>query len=233
MKITAITGTAVNGCTRAMMDLFLEGFRKDGAQIVSFTLPKDAPPYCMGCKTCFFQGEDKCPHADKVLPIWNAMLAADLIVLAYPVYALRAPAQVKALLDHLCVHWFVHRPDPGMFQKRAVILTQAIGIFYRAAIKDVSTSLSWLGVSDIRALGAGLLEGVYWNELSGKRRGRITRRIQRLAARYKTERTPRMSLLVRMKFFLTMQMHRMFSKKQETLSRDDQYWADTFFLKAR
>ena len=233
MKITAITGTGVKGCTRAMMDTFLDAVRREGDEIAAFTLPQDAPPYCLGCKTCFFHGEDKCPHADKVLPIWQSMLASDLIVLAYPVYALRAPAQVKALLDHLCVHWFVHRPDPRMFHKRAVILTQAIGFIYRAAIRDTATSLSWLGVSDIGKLGAGLLEGVYWNELSEKRRGKITRRVQRLAAQYRTVRKPAMSLKVRMKFFVTMRMHRMFSKKQETLSRDDQYWVDTFFSKAR
>ena len=104
-----------------------------------------APPYCTGCKTCFFHGEDKCPHADKVLPLWQAMLRADLIVFSYPVYALRAPAQVKSLLDHLCVHWFVHRPKPAMFPKHAVILTQAIGFFYRAALRDVENKpvLAW------------------------------------------------------------------------------------------
>ncbi|WP_207204781.1 NAD(P)H-dependent oxidoreductase [Miniphocaeibacter massiliensis] len=36
-----------------------------------------------------------------VQPIWNKMLESDLIIFAYPVYVLRAPAQVKSLLDNL------------------------------------------------------------------------------------------------------------------------------------
>jgi multimeric flavodoxin WrbA len=43
------------------------------------------------------------------------MTDVDLIVFAYPVYALRAPGQVKALLDHFAVHWMVHRPKSEMF----------------------------------------------------------------------------------------------------------------------
>jgi len=76
MKIVAITGTNVNGCTHRMVALFLDGLR-EGNTIESFVLPKDGPPYCLGCKTCFLQDEALCPHADTVLPIWNAMLADD------------------------------------------------------------------------------------------------------------------------------------------------------------
>lgn len=227
MRIAAITGTDVKGCTHQMMALFLGGLRQ-GNTVESFTLPKDGPPYCTGCKTCFFHSEDKCPHADKVMPIWQAMLNADLIVLAYPVYALRAPAQVKALLDHLCVHWFVHRPDPAMFSKRAVIITQAIGIFYRAALKDAATSLSWLGISDIRKLGVGLMEGVYWDKLSKKRRDKIAKRIRRLSARMQTEKPASMSLRVRLKFTMSKLLHRKLSKGPEPLSADDRYWKERF-----
>lgn len=42
------------------------------------------------------------------MPVWNAVLAADLLVFAYPVYALRVPGQMKSLLDHFACHWMVH-----------------------------------------------------------------------------------------------------------------------------
>ena len=228
MNVVAITGTGVKGCTHRMMQLFLDGLG-EGNEVRSFVLPGDGPPYCLGCKTCFFHGEDQCPHADTVMPVWQAMLNADLIVLAYPVYALRAPAQVKALLDHLCVHWFVHRPDPRMFSKRAVILTQAIGFIYRAALKDVSTSLSWLGVSDIRKLGVGLMEDVYWDKLSQKRRDTITKKVLRLSARIqRADSKPSMSLSVWQKFTVCKLMHRKFAKDPEPLSADDRYWKEHF-----
>ena len=198
MNIVAITGTNVNGCTQRMMDLFLTNLGQ-GHTIRSFVLPKDGPPYCLGCKTCFLKDEALCPHADTVLPIWDAMLWADLIVFAYPVYALRAPAQVKALLDHLCSHWFVHRPKPEMFGKRAVIIAQAIGKLNRGAIADVSTSLKWLGVSAIRTLNIGLMGDVFWEKLSQKRRDSITRKLTRLAAHCNAAKPARMALNIRMR----------------------------------
>lgn len=87
---------------------------------------------------------------------FGAMLDCDLLVFNSPVYALRTTAQMKCLLDHLCVHWMVHRPDERMFNKKAVIITNAIGVFNGGAQKDIATSLMWLGVSDIKKLGIGL-----------------------------------------------------------------------------
>lgn len=225
MNIVAITGTNVNGCTKRMTDLFLAGMG-GGHAVRSFVLPNDGPPYCLGCKTCFLKGEAHCPHADTVAPIWDAMLSADLIVIAFPVYALRAPAQVKALLDHLCAHWFVHRPKPAMFSKRAVIIAQAIGILNRAAIKDVSTSLSWLGVSAIRTLSVGLMEDIFWDKLSTGRREKIERKLRRLARSCQAQKPARMSLAVRTRFQICKLLHRSLVNKGGTLSADDRYWVD-------
>ncbi|HPJ01474.1 MAG TPA: NAD(P)H-dependent oxidoreductase [Candidatus Limiplasma sp.] len=225
MNIVAITGTNGNGCTQRMMDLFLKGLGP-GHTIRPFVLPKDGPPYCLGCKTCFLKDEALCPHADTVLPIWEAMLQADMLVFAYPVYALRAPAQVKALLDHLCAHWFVHRPKPAMLNKRAVIIAQAIGKLNRGAIADVSTSLKWLGVSAIRTLNIGLMEDVFWEKLSQKRRDSITRRITRLAAHCRTAKPARVALNTRLRLQLCKIIHRSLVKKGEPLSADDRYWVD-------
>ena len=91
-----------------MKEMFLENF--DNSHEVVQYYPKDMPEFCIGCKNCFMRGENLCPHFEKVSPIWNSILSAYLIVFAYPVYALRAPASIKSLLDHLCVHWMVHRP---------------------------------------------------------------------------------------------------------------------------
>jgi len=70
---------------------------------------------------------------------------------------------MKALLDHLCVHWMVHRPDDRMFQKKAVILTNAIGWIQGGAQKDIATSLKWLGVSQVKKL-----EFRSWKTRSGR-----------------------------------------------------------------
>lgn len=138
---------------------------------------------------------------------------------------------MKSLLDHLCVHWMVHRPDDRMFTKKAVILTNAIGVFNGDAQKDIATSLMWLGVSNIKKLGIGLMEGVIWNELSEKRRKNIIGKTQKLAKRHKREYAARKGLKVSVLFAITTMMHQAISKKEETLSADNQHWLDKGWIK--
>lgn len=230
MKVTVINGTEVKGCTYNIKETFIEVLR-EGNEITEFYLPKDLPYFCCGCKNCFIKGEEFCPHAKYVMPIWNAMRESDLLVFASPVYALRTTAQMKSLLDHLCVHWMVHRPDERMFHKRAVILTNAIGVVNSGAQKDIATSLSWLGVTDIKKLGVGLIESVFWNELSDKRKNAIISKTKMLAARYKEVQKAHKGLKVTLKFALTKRMHQTFAKKENPLSVDNQHWADKGWIK--
>lgn len=230
MKILVINGTEVKGCSYHIKESFLENLRQ-GNEIVEFYLPKDLPQFCCGCKNCFFKSEELCPHAKYVMPIWNAMLDSDLLVFNSPVYALRATAQMKCLLDHLCVHWMVHRPDKKMFNKKAVILTNAIGIFNGSAQKDIATSLMWLGVSDIKKLGIGLLEGVYWDELSEKRKNIIISKTHNLADRYKNNYEVHKGLKVGFLFFLMRKMHQAIAKNEKVLSADNQHWLGKGWIK--
>lgn len=230
LKIAVINGTEIKGCTYQIKESFLEPLRESN-EIIEFYLPKDLPHFCCGCKTCFFKSELLCPHAKNVMPIWNAILDSDLLVFASPVYALRTTAQMKSLLDHLCVHWMVHRPDERMFGKKAVILTNAIGVFNSGAQKDISTSLMWLGVSDIKKLGIGLLEGVHWKELSDKRRGMIISKSKKMAIRYKNGYKSHKGIKVSLLFAITQKMHQGLIKKEETLSADNQYWVEKGWVK--
>ncbi|MDI9458231.1 MAG: flavodoxin family protein [Bacillota bacterium] len=230
MKITVITGTEVKGCTYHIKEAFLDVLR-EGSEITEYVLPRDLPHFCTGCKACFLKSEDLCPHAAFVQPIWNSMLESDLLLFASPVYAMRTTAQLKSLLDHLCVHWMVHRPDDRMFAKKAVILTQAIGWITGGAQKDIATSLKWLGVSDVKKLGIGLLEGVVWGQLSDKRRETIVRKVQKLAFRYKENYPARQGLKTKTLFAITRMMHQGMAKKENPLSADNQYWLDKGWIK--
>lgn len=230
MKIVVINGTEVKGCTYHIKEAFLEGLRKSN-EIQEFYLPRDLPYFCCGCKTCFFKSEKNCPHAEYVLPIWNVILSADLLVFASPVYALRTTGQMKSLLDHLCVHWMVHRPNEKMFTKKAVILTNAIGVLNGGAQKDIATSLSWLGVSDIRRFGVGLMEGVIWNELSEKRRKTITGKVKRLSKKYEKPYNAGKGIVVSIKFSMCKTMHKAIAKNESPLSADNQHWLDKGWIK--
>jgi multimeric flavodoxin WrbA len=165
------------------------------------------------------------------MPIWEAMLSADLLIFASPVYALRTTGQMKTLLDHLCSHWMAHRPDERMFYKKAVILTNAIGPMNGGAQRDIATSLTWLGVSDIKKFGVGLMEGVIWDELSEKRRGMITGELQKLAGRYKKPYSSRKGLKVGFIFAFTKKLHQDLARKESIHSVDNQHWIDKGWVK--
>lgn len=230
MKITVINGTELKGCTYQIKESFLKPLREH-SEITEFYLPRDLPHFCCGCKNCFFKSELLCPHAASTMPIWNAMLDADLIVFATPVYALRVSAQMKCLLDHLCVHWMVHRPDERLFRKRAVILTDAIGIFQSGAQRDLATSLMWLGISDVRKLGIGLLEGVFWEKLSDKRRKIIMDKTEKLARACAAAGQPHKVLRFRLLFAAMKKMHQKIADGEQTLSADNRYWAEKGWIK--
>ena len=225
MKITVITGTEVKGCTYHIKEAFLEVLR-EGSSLTEFVLPRDLPHFCTGCKTCFVKGEELCPHAACVQPIWDAILAADLIVLASPVYALRAPGQMKALLP-LCPL----DGAPAGCSGKGSDLTNAIGPVQRQAQKDMATSLLWLGVSDVKKLGIALVEDAFWTKLSPQKRQAIHSKVQKLAARYKANTPARQGIKVKALFALNRLMHQNTARKENPLSADNQYWLERGWIK--
>ncbi|GFN36676.1 flavodoxin family protein [Tepidimicrobium xylanilyticum] len=230
MKIVVINGTEVKGCTYRMKELFLENLR-NGNDIIEFYLPKDMPKFCSGCKTCFLKSELLCPHAEYVMPIWNAILDAELIVFAYPVYVLRTPGQVKALLDHFACHWMVHRPDKKMFGKRAVVITQSIGAPNGAAQKDIETSLTWLGASDVKKFGFGTMGAVKWDEINDKRRKRVEYKLRKFSKQYLLPKPVSKNIKVRMFFFISKMLHKNLLKTEDIISADTQHWIDSGWIK--
>jgi len=234
MKITVINGTEVKGCTYQMKELYLAPLRENN-DITEFYSPKDMPPACCGCKKCFFNDVAKCPHVSQVNPVWAAIIDADLIVFTTPVYGLGIPGGLKSLLDHFCVRWIVHRPEPAMFSKRAVILTNCIGPSFLAmsSQRDLVNALSWMGVSKIRRCGTGLLEGVIWNELSIKRRRRIEKKVKSLARKHQSMRPAGRSIKTRLKFAVCKAMHKATLKKEETPSVDNRHWIDHGWITAK
>lgn len=57
--------------------------------------------YCTGCGTCLNEGK-RCPQKDDMSEILEKMIAADVIVMATPVYFYTMCAQMKTLIDRTC-----------------------------------------------------------------------------------------------------------------------------------
>jgi len=122
---------------------------------VSFTeffMPDDLPSFCTGCTLCLGGSLEKCPNAQYVTPILNAILCADALVFATPHYgACSMPGSMKNLLDHLDFLVLPVSPRAGIFDKKAFIITTGAGS--AAAIKLIKKNLRHWGVNRVYSLG--------------------------------------------------------------------------------
>jgi len=235
MRITVINGTEKHGVTYQLKETFLEPF-KDRAQITEYYLPKDCPAFCIGCTSCFFNGEHTCKDAVYTQKIAKSLLEADLIVMTSPAYVFHTTGAMKALLDHFAYLWMPHRPAPEMFSKRAVIITQCLGSGARATLKDIRHSLSWWGISKIGAFTGSLMSEIVWDKLPEQKKNALTKKMKKLAekfARMDYSRPARTSLPTKIKFYAC-RLIQQNTYKNDPEYLDGQYWAKQGWLgKAR
>ena len=103
MKIVLIHGQNHKGSTymiaRELADKVKEKIH-GGAEIKEFFLPEDFDEPCRGCYSCFKNDLTNCPHYQKLEPVAEAVLEADLLILESPVYVYHASGQLMNFLDH-------------------------------------------------------------------------------------------------------------------------------------
>lgn len=164
MKIVAINGQNHKGSTYHIGKMLAD---KVGGELTEFFLPRDFGEFCVGCNACFSVSETKCPHYQKLKVITEAMIEADLIIMASPVYCYHATGSMKAFLDHYGYQWMVHRPNEKMFSKQAVCIATAAGAGMKSTIKDMADSLFFWGVPKTYRLGYAV-RAVSYNGVTDK-----------------------------------------------------------------
>ncbi len=227
MKITVINGSEKRGVTYQLKESFLKAFG-DGAEITEFYLPKDCPNFCVGCTSCFRQGEMNCKDASYVQAIEKAMFDADLLVFTSTVYVFHATGAMKSMLDHFGYRWMPHRPAAELFGKRAVIITQCLGGGDKSTAADIKDSLSWWGISDIRVFRFKLMSGILWDKLPDKKKASMISKLQKGARKLQRidySKPARTSLLVKGKF-LACRMIQKSAAKTNPESYDYAYWKE-------
>ncbi len=185
MKITVIHGGRKNGSTYHCAKQFIQAVcqrAESQPQVTEFFLTQDAPPFCNGCFSCFQNGENTCPHADKVQPIAETIRQADIVVLTSPVYALDVSGQMKTLLDHLCYMWMSHRPAPEMFCKVGITIATTAGAGLRHTSKTLANSLNYWGARRTLRIDNPVAASK-WEEVSQSKREKIERKLGRVANR--------------------------------------------------
>ena len=85
------------GNSDTLCDQFMKGAIEASHQVEKVFLAQKKINYCRGCYAC--GGNGKCVQKDDMSHILDSMIAADVIVLATPVYFYTMCAQMKTVID--------------------------------------------------------------------------------------------------------------------------------------
>ena len=223
MKIVIINGINHYGETYKLTHKLVD---KIDGDVKEFFLPKDFDVFCLGCATCIFKGEDKCPHSAKVKPLVDALVEADLIVLSSPVYCMHATGSMFAFLDHLGYMWMAHRPNGAMFKKQAIALTTAAGAGVKRCLKDMTDSLFYMGVGKIYKYGFALM-ALDYDSMKEKKKKKIDKKLSKIAKKI-NKKNGKIKPGFKTKAFFSIM--RMVEKGHGTTEIDYNYWNENGWL---
>jgi hypothetical protein len=92
-----------SGNTQVILNPFLVGMRQEGAEIdIALLARKDINP-CIGCFTCYAKTPGVCIYEDEMVGLVKRLQAADMLILATPVYLDGMTSFAKIFLDRLVV----------------------------------------------------------------------------------------------------------------------------------
>lgn len=86
------------GNSDMLCDRFMQGAQEAGHDVEKIRVHDAAIGYCLGCEQCRKNG-GKCVQQDDMAEILEKMEAADVIVMATPVYFYSMNGQMKTLID--------------------------------------------------------------------------------------------------------------------------------------
>ncbi len=92
------------GNSDTLCDRFAEGARSAGHNVEKLFLGDLNIAPCTGCSVCSMYGKP-CPQRDDAAAVVEKMIAADVIVMATPVYFYTMCAQMKTLIDRTCARY--------------------------------------------------------------------------------------------------------------------------------
>lgn len=151
----------------------------ESSQILNIYLQKENIPYCFGCLKCVTKGIEYCPHSEKILPIRDKLLKADLIIIATPVYILHMSGQLKTFIDHFSSWFLMHRPEDSMFKKQLVVVATAAGPVYKKTLNEVSDCFRNFGIPKTYKIGFAISSQSI-DKLSNDKKIEIDKNINRL-----------------------------------------------------
>jgi multimeric flavodoxin WrbA len=196
-SVVVFHGSPRKGNTNKAAGIFLDELQKHGDVSVSeFFLPKDLPVFCTGCTLCFSGSHGKCPNAQYVTPVLDAIISADALVFATPHYgACSMPGAMKNLFDHIDFLVLNVSPREEMFSKKAFIITTGAGS--TAAIKPIKGYLKHCGVNRVLSLGLRMFTNK-WDKMPVAKQARCEKSLRQAARRFRKlqKRRPYISTII-------------------------------------
>lgn len=103
MKIVVINGSpkGENSNTNIMVNEFLNGAQRAGAETVNIFLSEKKIEHCKGCHICWSKGPAQCVISDDMVSILMHMGDANVIVFASPVYFENIAGMLKVFMDRM------------------------------------------------------------------------------------------------------------------------------------
>ena len=92
------------GNSDLLCDEFMKGALEAGNEVEKIVLKDKTVHPCTGCSVCSMYGKP-CPQKDDAVEIVEKMIAADVIVMATPVYFYTMCGQMKVMIDRCCARY--------------------------------------------------------------------------------------------------------------------------------
>lgn len=132
MKILILFGSPrKQGNTAALLEPFVQELEQGGAEVEIVCLYDKEIRSCVACRACQRNWESfGCAQQDDAADIAACVLAADLIILATPIYSFYCTPPMKALLDRLVYgmnKYYGERKGPALWEGKAVALLMTCG----------------------------------------------------------------------------------------------------------
>jgi len=132
------------GNSDLLCDQFVLGAKESGHQVEKIFLKDKKVSYCTGCGACL-NGKKSCPQKDDMAEILNKMIAADVIVMATPVYFYTMCGQMKTVIDRTCSRYTEINDKEFISSLRQPIATSRQWKEYWKDSEDLPTVLKMQG----------------------------------------------------------------------------------------
>ena len=225
-KITVIHGQLHKASTYNITKQLIDKISKTNKEIYEYFMPIDGPDFCVGCYRCFDEGEDKCPHAEKVQRIVKSMEISDIIIINSPTYCYGMTGQLKTLFDHFGYMWLSHRPNEAMFNKIGIVISTAAGAGASKVTKSLEQQMFWLGIPKIYRYSKNV-NASSWDTVPDKIKDHIKQDISKLAMKVESK-VGKISSNFKIKFMFNIM--RMMQKSNDWNMVDQNHWKENGWL---